>query len=133
MPEVNNVMIVDDNDTDLLIARIIIEKTGFKGGIVTKNSGRGALEYLQNIVNDPASWPQLIFLDINMPVVNGFVFLYEFEQLPKELTSNTKIAVLTSSDNKMDMEKFFNSEFIVEFVPKPITMDSFKEVINKLQ
>lgn len=128
---IKNILIIDDNDTDLLIAKIVIEKSGFKGNIVTKNSGKGALEYLDSIQNEPEKWPQVIFLDINMPVVNGFVFLYEYEKMPENFRKVSKIAVLTSSDNKTDMERFMVSDAVIDFVSKPISIEGFTAVINK--
>lgn len=126
-----NVMVIDDNDTDLLIAKIVIEKSGFKGNIVTKNSGKSALEYLEGIQNNSEIWPDVIFLDINMPVVNGFVFLYEFEKMNEDFRKKVKIAVLTSSDNKTDMEKFMVSEAVIDFVSKPISIEGFNTVAEK--
>lgn len=128
-----NVMVIDDNDTDLLIAKIVIEKSGFKGNIVTKNSGKSALEYLESIQNNNEIWPDVIFLDINMPVVNGFVFLYEFEKMNEDFRKKVKIAVLTSSDNKTDMEKFMVSEAVIDFVSKPISIEGFNTVAEKFQ
>jgi CheY-like chemotaxis protein len=74
------VMLVDDNDTDNFISRRIIEITKFAGDVVIKNSGKSALEYLEDHKTTHTKLPDLIFLDINMPIVDGFVFLYEFEK-----------------------------------------------------
>lgn len=126
-----NVLVVDDNDTDLLIAKIVIEKSGFKGNIVTKNSGKGALEYLESVMASPEQWPDVIFLDINMPVVNGFVFLFEFEKMDEAFRNKCKIAVLTSSDNKTDMERFMVSSAVIDFVSKPISIEGFRTVAEK--
>ncbi|MFN0049190.1 MAG: response regulator [Cytophagales bacterium] len=131
LENLKNVLVVDDNDTDLLIARIVIEKSGFKGNIVTKNSGKSALEYLDTVQNTPEEWPNVIFLDINMPVVNGFVFLFEYEKMAAEFKKVCKIAVLTSSDNKTDMERFMVSDAVVDFVSKPISIEGFKTVAEK--
>lgn len=131
LENLKNVLVVDDNDTDLLIAKIVIEKSGFKGNIVTKNSGKSALEYLESVQNNPEDWPNVVFLDINMPVVNGFVFLFEYEKMAQEFKNICKIAVLTSSDNKTDMERFMVSEAVVDFVSKPISIEGFKTVAEK--
>jgi len=130
LKDVKTVMVVDDNDTDILIARIVIEKAGFKGKIITKNSGKGALEYIDAEKNNPENLPELIFLDINMPVVNGFVFLFEYERFPEEMKKNCKIAVLTSSDNKSDMERFLVHDFVIDFILKPLTVNSFDKLVD---
>ncbi|HAI74610.1 MAG TPA: response regulator, partial [Microscillaceae bacterium] len=72
-------MLVDDNDTDNFISKRIIEITGFSSNVIVKNSGKLALQYLEQNQNNPASLPDVIFLDINMPIVDGFVFLFEFD------------------------------------------------------
>ena len=74
------VMLVDDNDTDNFISRRIIEITNFANSVEIKNSGKSALEYLETHKDSPENLPDYIFLDINMPIVDGFVFLYEFEK-----------------------------------------------------
>ncbi|MDX2189012.1 MAG: response regulator [Bacteroidota bacterium] len=131
--EIKNVLVIDDNETDLLIAKIVIEKTGYKGNIITKSSGKAALEYLASIQNSPEKFPNIIFLDINMPVINGFVFMDEFEKMPYEFTKHIKLAMLTSSDNRSDMDRFNNSEFVIDFVSKPITFESFNALAAKYQ
>jgi CheY-like chemotaxis protein len=131
LENLKNVLVVDDNDTDLLIAKIVIEKSGFKGNIITKNSGKSALEYLESVKNNNDQWPNVIFLDINMPVVNGFVFLFEYEKMEQAFKDKCKIAVLTSSDNKTDMERFMVSDAVVDFVSKPISIEGFKTVAEK--
>jgi CheY-like chemotaxis protein len=128
---IKNVLVIDDNETDLLIARIVIEKSGFKGSIVTKNSGKSALEYLNTIASNNELWPNIIFLDINMPVINGFAFLFEYEKLSEQLRTISRIAVLTSSDNRTDMERFLINDGVIDFVSKPISIEGFKTVVNK--
>ena len=74
------VMLVDDNETDNFISKRIIEITKFARNVIIKSSGKSALEYIGAHRNEPDKLPDLIFLDINMPIVDGFVFLYEFEK-----------------------------------------------------
>ena len=73
-------MLVDDNDTDNFISKRIIEITEFSKNVIVKNSGKSALDYLLENQDDPGNIPDIIFLDINMPIVDGFVFLYEYEK-----------------------------------------------------
>ena len=74
------VMLVDDNDTDNFISKRIIEITNFAEEVIVKSSGKSALDYLNDNAGEVANLPEIIFLDINMPIVDGFVFLYEFEK-----------------------------------------------------
>ena len=124
------VMLVDDNDTDNFISKRIIEITEFSKGVEIKNSGKSALEYLEENKDNMAKLPNIIFLDINMPIVDGFVFLYEFEKFGADLKEKCKVIILSSSDNKRDIDKIVNNDHVVKFITKPLAEGSLKEVKN---
>jgi CheY-like chemotaxis protein len=124
------VMLVDDNETDNFINQRIIELAKFSEKIVIKSSGKSALEYLEKEETNPDSLPDLIFLDINMPIVDGFVFLFEFEQLPEIVRNKCKICVLSSSDNQRDIERITSNEYVVEFITKPLTVEALRKIVN---
>ncbi len=121
-------MLVDDNDTDNFISKRIIEITKFAKQVEVKNSGKSALEYLEREQNNPERLPDIIFLDINMPIVDGFVFLFEFEMFPDEVKNKCKIVILSSSDNKRDIEKIVDNEYVVKFVTKPLTEQALNDI-----
>ncbi len=127
------VMLVDDNDTDNFISKRIIELSKFASRIEVKNSGKSALQYLEENKNNPQNLPDLIFLDINMPIVDGFVFLFEFEMFPESVKNKCKIAILSSSDNKRDIEKIVDNDYVIKFITKPLTNEALAEVKNLLQ
>ncbi|MFP4089871.1 MAG: response regulator [Cyclobacteriaceae bacterium] len=122
------VMLIDDNDTDNFISRRIIELTGFAQRVEVKNSGRSALEYLQQHENQPEELPELIFLDINMPIVDGFMFLYEFERFSSSIHNKCKVAILSSSDNQRDINKLINNDYVIKYITKPLTSDALNEL-----
>jgi CheY-like chemotaxis protein len=126
------VMLVDDNDTDNFISKRIIEITKFAKRVEIKNSGKSALQYLQDNQGNVENLPDLIFLDINMPIVDGFVFLFEFEMFPDELKNKCKVVILSSSDNKRDIEKIVDNEYVIKFITKPLTDNALNEVKNLL-
>lgn len=134
--EVNSVdlvMLVDDNDTDNFISKRIIEITGFSKRIEIKNSGKAALDYLKENERKPENLPSVIFLDINMPVVDGFVFLYEFEKFSELVRSKCKVIILSSSDNKRDIDKIVNNNHVIKFITKPLTEVALQEIrLNNL-
>ena len=125
---INLVMLVDDNDTDNFISRRIIEITKFAKNVEVKNSGKSALEYLEREQDNPGKLPDIIFLDINMPIVDGFVFLFEFEMFPDELKNKCKVVILSSSDNKRDIEKIVDNEHVIKFITKPLTDQALSEI-----
>jgi CheY-like chemotaxis protein len=122
------VMLVDDNDTDNFIHKRVIELTGFAKNIVVKNSGKSALEYLESNKNNIANLPDVIFLDINMPIVDGFVFLFEYENFPENLKQKCRIAILSSSDNKRDIDRIVDNEYVVNFITKPLSEEALSDL-----
>lgn len=130
--KINLVMLVDDNDTDNFISQKIIELNGFADRVIAKNSGKSALEYLEANENDMEALPDVIFLDINMPIVDGFVFLFEFERFNDDLKKKCKIAILSSSDNKRDIERIVDNDYVVKYITKPLTQDALGEISSVL-
>ena len=122
------VLLVDDNDTDNFISKRIIEITAFAHRVEVKNSGKSALDYLAENENRPENLPNIIFLDINMPVVDGFVFLYEFEKFRELVRTKCKVIILSSSDNKRDIDKIVNNNYVIKFITKPLTETSLEEI-----
>jgi CheY-like chemotaxis protein len=122
------VMLVDDNDTDNFISKRIIEITKFAKRVEVKGSGKAALDYLRENQNSTDNLPSLIFLDINMPIVDGFVFLYEFEKFNEIVRSKCKVIILSSSDNKRDIDKIVNNNHVIKFITKPLTEVALDEI-----
>ena len=121
-------MLVDDNDTDNFISKRIIEITKFSNNVIVKNSGKSALDYLLDNKETPDSIPDIIFLDINMPIVDGFVFLYEYEKFSNLIKDKCRVIILSSSDNKRDIDKIINNDFVIKFVTKPLTEKTLEEI-----
>ncbi|BDC98393.1 response regulator [Persicobacter psychrovividus] len=130
MPDqkVERVLLVDDNDTDNFISKRIIEIAGFAENIEVENSGKAALDRLHEEANTPDLLPNIIFLDINMPIVDGFVFLYEFEKYPDVVKEKCKIVILSSSDNERDIDQIMSNDKVITFITKPLTSQSLEKV-----
>jgi CheY-like chemotaxis protein len=122
------VMLVDDNDTDNFISKRIIEITKFASRVEVKSSGKNALDYLRENQNIIDNLPNVIFLDINMPIVDGFVFLYEFEKFNEFVKNKCKVIILSSSDNKRDIDKIVNNNHVIKFITKPLTEIALDEI-----
>jgi len=127
------VLLIDDNDTDNFISRRVIELTKFAPRVVVKSSGQQALDYMQEHAQSPSELPDLIFLDINMPIMDGFMFLYEFETLPADIQHKTRVIILSSSEDRRDVDKIITNKAVIKYITKPLTQDDLEAVRQDLQ
>ena len=118
---VNQVMIIDDNDIDNFITQRVLSKANFTNQIHICTSASKALEYIKLHKDNIEKIPNVIFLDLNMPVVDGFVFLFEFEDFPDAVKNKCRIVVLSSLLDKVAIDKVLRNEFVTDFIPKPLT------------
>jgi CheY-like chemotaxis protein len=121
-------MLIDDNPDDNFFHEREIKKGDSENVVLTKNSGTDALEYLK-AKKDPHA--DLIFLDINMPCMNGWEFLERYSHLDKALQSRAVIIMLTTSDNSDDVEKARTWSFISDYITKPLTKEIMAEIRTK--
>lgn len=124
-------MLVDDNPHDNFFHKRTIKKVDSTTVVIEKSSGLEALEYLKSNKENEDLLPVLIFLDINMPRMNGWEFLQEYEQLDKELQSKVIIVMLTSSDNDNDVARAKAWDFLSDYITKPLTEEVFADIIKK--
>ena len=126
--ELKCIMLIDDNTDDNFFHEREIKKANHDNIVITKSSGKAALEYL-NSRKEPHS--DLIFLDINMPGMNGWEFLEEYSKLATELQSQAIIIMLTTSDNADDLEKAKTWSVISDYITKPLTKEMIKDITDK--
>src|SRR6187402_2517417 len=98
MKKCNLIVLIDDNEFDCFVNRRIIEKLDFANELNVLKNGLEGIELIKTLFESQKS-PNLIFLDLDMPVMNGFDFLKQYNALRKPLSHDTKIVVLTSSSN----------------------------------
>lgn len=127
------VMLVDDSDTDLFINETMIKYAQFSENVISFTSSTKALEYLKAFVNDPDSIdvPDVIFLDINMPLMNGFEFIREYQLLPTTIKDKCNIVLLSSTFNANDIQNGSDNAEVVGLIAKPLALEVLNEIMGK--
>jgi len=113
------VMLIDDNPMDNMVNKGMIEKDRFAKNILVYGKAKTALDFLA--LADPSQLPDLIFLDINMPEMDGFEFLEQFGNLPEQVTRKSKVIMLSTSDSFKDLNKANKNRYVFKFLNKPLT------------
>lgn len=120
MAAYRSVMLVDDNEIDNIINEKIIEANAFAEQILVFQTGQDALEYLREHQGDVESLPEIVFLDINMPIMDGFQFLTDFEEFADEVRNKCKIIMLSSSISPKDIDRAASSRYVKKYLNKPL-------------
>ena len=129
MKFVDLVLIVEDNPIDVFINTRVVEQSGLSKEVMAIQSAREALEFLTQRASN-SELPNLIFLDIRMPDIDGFEFLQEFSELPQRVLELCKIVMLSSTIDPLELEMARNSPFVLAFIPKPLTRDKIIELFD---
>jgi CheY-like chemotaxis protein len=124
-----NVYLIDDDATFVFLTKRIIKSTGVDATIFVFNDGRQAIDFLVNNSSDKSLMPDVIFLDLSMPVMDGWEFLDEYKALPLE---NVTLYVFSSSISAHDIHRARSYSMVTDFIIKPITKDRFQHVFSVL-
>jgi len=123
------IMLIDDNEIDNLINQKMIEAADIAEHIYTHTGAKSAIEFLRNMeqleVADSVL-PEVIFLDIDMPLMDGFQFLDEFEKLSVATKEKCEIVMLTSSINPQDVDKSKQYAHVKKYLNKPLSQTTLK-------
>jgi len=128
MKKYNLVLLIDDNEIDNFVAKKVIEKSGFAEKVIAVQSARNALDYLNTESSSKDELPDIIFLDIGMPEMDGFEFLEEYENLNKIVVNNCKVVVLSSSLDIDDYNRANRNKLVRKFINKPLSKKSLMEI-----
>ena len=132
--KLNCILLVDDDEPTNFLNKMILEDVDCAQSIEVADSGVSALDYLKNAANgngNASNSPDLIFLDINMPAMNGWEFLEQYSQLEKQHKANVVIVMLTTSLNPDDRAKASKISDVSGFETKPLTPEKLEAILKK--
>lgn len=134
MPEAKHIVcLIDDDNIYQYTARVILESTGLAKEIQSFYNGKEAIAYLTDHKNkDLETLPDIIFLDINMPVMNGWEFLEEYHKLCTTLPKPIALYVVSSSVDSSDMQKSRSYKEVTDYLVKPVNRIKYLELIESL-
>lgn len=135
--KINNIMLIDDDEIHSNLCYELILKSGITQAVSIFNDAEEALQFIRDNTARPEALPDLIFLDINMPFMDGWEFLDAYESVKPEIKKEIVLILLTSSVYKNDIEKAKQYKSVVEYIKTPISisklLETKEEYFNKVR
>ncbi len=130
-------LLIDDEPWTNLFHQKLIQKMGYSNACYVAEHGKKAIDYLTKCIDfawldKSYIWPNIILLDLNMPLMDGWEFLSEYEKFPLEYRNKTKVVLLTSSPDPDDLEKTKEKSFIFKYLKKPINLEVFSQLLANI-
>lgn len=123
--ELKKILLIDDSEPFNFLSRAVLSDNKINCVVDAALNGEEALEYLKNT----DSCPDVILLDLNMPVMDGFDFLDEYAKMEK-CRDNSKLFVLTSSNRAEDKERAVRNKYVLGYFDKPLSYFHIKEILT---
>lgn len=124
------VLVIDDDHINNFTVGAMLKRVPFVDEYEITNGGAKALAFLKE-VNQTEQFPTTIFVDINMPEMDGYEFLKHYEEDFMPNHKSTKVHMLSSSISEVDISKSLSYESVSEYVTKPLTRMKLKELIGE--
>lgn len=124
-----NILLVDDDSIFNFLSTKLLQRSGIAGEIHTAENGKQALDLLNSYYAGNTSLPDVILLDLNMPVMDGFSFLEAFKRLKFPRKEKVSIVIVTSSSDARDMARA-KQMGVTHYLTKPLTEESLRKALE---
>lgn len=124
------IALIDDDEIFQFTTSRIIKLTNLPFNITQFFNGEQAMTYLSNNAQQPDKLPDIILLDINMPVIDGWMFLDEFKTLAKKLKKKITIYMVSSSIAPEDIRRAKSNPFVSDYLVKPVSAETLRQVLT---
>lgn len=132
MKDIDTLYLVDDDDTYQFIIERTISSINLVKSIRIFSNGREAIDFLESSLNDPSSIPDVILLDLTMPVMDGWEFLENYLLLKPRIGKKIYIYIVSSSVNPSDVEKAKSISEVTDYMVKPLTKEKLISMLSNL-
>lgn len=133
MPPLDSLCVIDDDVIYQFAVKLNIKQLGLANAVLTFSNGELAVRYFEENKDNISLLPQVILLDINMPVMDGWDFLEWFKGFKGQLARPIKIFMVSSSIDWRDIEKAKSFAEVTDYLSKPLTDGSFFEIIDQMK
>lgn len=135
---INKVFCIDDDQITLVLCGLVIKKSDFAKEVITATNGKEGLAWFstyfsKNNTGPRQAAPEIIFLDLNMPVMNGWDFLEDYLMKYAERLPETKVVILSSTVNPEDFLRANRYDIVIDFINKPLTPEGLEELMEHEQ
>jgi CheY-like chemotaxis protein len=125
-------MLVDDDEIFVFLTKRIIGETNLVNQVKVFGNGRDAIEYMESAAGNPEMLPEVILLDLSMPIMDGWGFIDRYIMLKPRLGKTITLCILSSSVSPHDLDKAKAYSVVSDYIVKPVEKDKFLNIIKNL-
>ncbi len=131
MRKLKSILLVDDDNATNFLHELVINQMNICEEVFVKKNGLDAFSFIEELDENGKPLPDLILLDINMPVMNGWEFLERCKTIEKRISETTIILMLTTSLNPEDKRRSQGVEMVKDYINKPLSSDTLEDVLSR--
>ncbi|MCL5246335.1 response regulator [Cellulophaga sp. 20_2_10] len=132
MKKIHSACIIDDDPIFVYGTKRIMKDVDFCEEIHVFENGLDAIEELNRLRVAKKKLPKLIFLDLNMPIMNGWEFLDDFQKIPEHIREGVIIYIISSSIDPRDIERVKTYNIVSDYILKPVTPKDLENLLEEL-